>query len=108
MDIAINARHCRIPDSVRNQATQRFTRLRRLDRGITAGTLVFDVDAGGSRAEARLAVAGRPPLVAHGEGPTARGAMKVALSRVERQIKRRRQRLLDRRMRPLQTEQAEP
>jgi ribosomal subunit interface protein len=99
MDITINARHCKVPDSLRNQAQQRFTRLARIDRRLTAATLVFEVQHNVKRVEARIAVAGGPPLVSHDEGATLRNAMDGALDRVERQLKRRRQRMLDRRTR---------
>lgn len=99
MDVTINARHCTVPDSLRNQALQRLTRLERMHRRITAGTVIFDGSANSQAVEARLAVAGGPPLVAHAEGSTMRGALDAALGRVERQLKRRRRRDLDKRSR---------
>ena len=99
MDITINARHCKVPDSLRNQAHQRIARFERLDRRITAATLVFDGAANQRTAEARLALAGGPPLVGHAEAPTLRAAMDGALDRLERQLKRQRERRLDRRTR---------
>ncbi|HUF51703.1 MAG TPA: ribosome-associated translation inhibitor RaiA [Longimicrobiales bacterium] len=99
MEITINARHCSVPDSLRNQAAQRLGRLERLDRRITAATLVFDGAANDRRAEARIAVAGGPPLVGQGRAATLRAAMDGAISRLERQLKRRRERMIDRRTR---------
>ncbi|HEX2166909.1 MAG TPA: HPF/RaiA family ribosome-associated protein [Longimicrobiales bacterium] len=100
MEIRINARHGKMPESLRNQAEQRFSRLERLDSRITAGALVVDGSTRMHRAEARLLTAGGPPLIAHGEGPTLRGAIDSALHRVERQLKRRGERRLARRSRP--------
>jgi putative sigma-54 modulation protein len=97
MDITINARHHKVPDSLRHQAEYRFERLARLERRLTGATLVFDADRGTKRAEARATVAGGPPIIGNGEGPTLRNALDAALDRMERQLKRRRQRLLDRR-----------
>lgn len=99
MDVTINARHCTVPDSLRNQALQRLNRLERIDRRITGGTVIFDGAGNERRVEARLAVAGGPPVVGHGDGNTLRGAMDGALNRLERQIKRRRKRAIDRRSR---------
>jgi ribosomal subunit interface protein len=99
MEITINARQGRLPDSVRNQAVQRFSRLERLDRRISTGTLVIDAISNGHRAEARLLAAGGPPLVGHAEAGTLRGAIDGALERLERQVKRRRERRLARRSR---------
>ena len=97
MEITINARHLTLPDSLRNQVTQRLTRMQRLNRRITGGTIVFDIERGIRRAEARLAVAGGPPLLGHGKGPTLRAAMDGALERLERQLKRRHDRMIARR-----------
>jgi ribosomal subunit interface protein len=99
MDITVNARHCTIPDSVRNQATQRLLSMRRLDPRLTGGAIVFIAERGERHAEARLAVTGGPPLVGHGSGPTLRSAMDRALDRLARQLKRRRERMTDRRTR---------
>lgn len=99
MEVRINARHGKLPDSLRNQAEQRFSRLERLDRRITAGSLVIDGNARMHRAEARLLAAGGPPLIGHAEGPTLRGAIDGALHRLERQLKRRGERRIARRTR---------
>jgi ribosomal subunit interface protein len=97
MEVTINARHCTVPESLRNQATQRLTRLQRQHRRLTGGTIVFEAEREVRRAEARLAVAGGPPLIGRGEGPTLRVALDNALDRLERQLKRRRERFVARR-----------
>jgi ribosomal subunit interface protein len=99
MEITINARHTQLPESIRNQAEQRFRRLERLDRRVTAGSLVVDGSTRTPTAEARLAAAGGPPLIGHAEGPTLRGAIDTALNRLERQLKRRGERRIARRTR---------
>lgn len=99
MEITIIARHSQLPDSVRNQAEQRFRRLERLDRRITAGSLVVDGNTRTHTAEARLVAAGGPPLIGHAEGPTLRGAIDTAIDRLERQLKRRGERRIARRTR---------
>jgi putative sigma-54 modulation protein len=99
MEITINARHCTVPVSLRNQAMQRIMRLQRLHRRLTGGTIVFEVEREVRRVDARLAVAGGPPLIGHGEGATLRAALDGALDRLERQLKRRRERIIARRTR---------
>ena len=99
MEIRINARHGKLPESLRNQAEQRFLRLERLGRRITAGSLVIDGTARLHRAEARVLAAGGPPLIGHAEGPTLRAAIDGALHRLERQLKRRGERRVARRTR---------
>ena len=99
MDVTINARHCKVPDSLKNQAEQRFARMERIDRRITTATLVFDEAAGVRRAEARLTIPGGSLLVGHGQGATLRAAMDGALNRLDRQLKRSRDRRVARRTR---------
>jgi ribosomal subunit interface protein len=101
MDITINARHCKVPESLRNQATQRLARLARIDRRLTSAALVFEVENTMRRVEARVAVAGGPPIIGQGQGPTLRGALDNALDRLDRQVKRRRDRIVARRSRGL-------
>lgn len=99
MEITITARHGTVPDPIRNQAMRRLQRLKRLDRRLTGGAIVFEAERGERRADARLAVAGGPPLVGQGSGPTLRSAMDRALAKLETQLKRRRERMIDRRTR---------
>lgn len=99
MEITINARHGTVPDAIRNQATRRLQRLQRLERRLTGGVIVFEAERGERLADARLVMAGGPPLVGQGSGPTLRSAMDRALERLETQLKRRRERLIDRRTR---------
>lgn len=99
MDITINARHCTVPESLRNQAVRRLTHLDRIHARVTSATVIFEGAANSRRVEARLSVAGGPPLVSHGDDATLRGALDGALSRLERQLKRRRKRSLDMRLR---------
>jgi ribosomal subunit interface protein len=97
MEISIHARHGKLPESLKNQANQRLARLERFDRRLTSAALVIDGAAGRHHAEARLAPAGGPPLIGHGEAPTLRAAIDTAIDRVERQLKRRGERRVARR-----------
>ena len=111
MEIRINARHGKLPESLRNQAEQRFMRLERLGRRITAGSLVIDGTARLHRAEARVLAAGGPPLIGHAEGPTLRAAIDGALQRLERQLKRRGERRIAQRTRgpaPVESDEVTP
>jgi ribosomal subunit interface protein len=92
MDISIKGRHTRVGDSLRAQAEFRMERMQRLEDRITAATITFESANTVKSAEARLAVAGGPPVISHGEGATLRNALDAAMDRIERQLKRRRQR----------------
>jgi ribosomal subunit interface protein len=99
MDVKINARNLRVPDSLRAQVQFRLDRMQRLENRITAATITFEAENLTRSAEARLAVAGGPPIIGHGEGATLRNALDAAMDRIERQLKRRRQRSRDSRTR---------
>jgi ribosomal subunit interface protein len=99
MDIRITARQCTVPDSLRNQAEQRLARMARIDGRVTGATMVFESQHATRTVEARLAIAGGPPLVGQGAGATLRNAMDRALDRLDRQLKRRRDRVVARRTR---------
>ena len=103
MDLTISSRHVTVPESLRNQAEQRFARLEKLDRRVTGGTLVLAGEGNLRRAEARVSLAGSPPLLGTGEGPTLRNAMDRAIGRLERQLKARHSRTIDRRSRRTKT-----
>lgn len=103
MDVTIHARHTTVPESLRNQATQRIRRLRRFDASVGSATAVFDGQNGRKLVEVRVVPEGKPPLLAHGQGPTFRSALGRSLDRIERQLKRNRERQLGRRTRMVKT-----
>ena len=98
MEVTITARHCSIPDPVRERTSRLIARLERYEVRATSAIVNFEADHGARGVEARIAVAGGPPLVAHAEGPTFRSALDGAFDRIERQLKRRRQRVRRRRL----------
>jgi putative sigma-54 modulation protein len=92
MDVTITTRHCSIPDAVRDRMTRRIRKIDRFERRATAAHISFEADRRMRRVEARVDLAGGPPIVAHADGPTFRNALDRAIDRLERQIKRRRDR----------------
>jgi ribosomal subunit interface protein len=99
MDVTINARHLKVGDSLRAQADYRLERLQRLEPRITSATITLEAVGTDRQAEARLGVAGGPPIIGHGSGATLRNALDGAMDRIERQLKRRRQRMRNNRTR---------
>jgi ribosomal subunit interface protein len=92
MEVTITARHCSVPDSVREHTSRLFRRLERYDARAISAVVNFAADHGTKNVEARLALPGGPPILAHADGPTFRGALERAIDRLEYQLKRRRQR----------------
>lgn len=92
MEVKITTRRCSIPDSVREHMERLIGRIERYDAGTTALNVSFDAENGVKSVDARVAVPGAPPLVAHAAGPTFRSALDRATRRIERQLRRNRQR----------------
>lgn len=92
MEVKITTRHCSIPDSVHNHMNRLIGRLERYEARTTAVNVSFDDEHGVKSVDARITVPGAPPLVAHAAGPTFRMALDRATRRIERQLRRSRQR----------------
>lgn len=97
MDISINARHCTVPESIRNQTEIRLQRVARFNPVVQGGTVNFSAEGSDRRVDVRLAMKGSSPLIGQGSGPTFRTALDRAIDRVERQLKSRNQRHRSRR-----------
>lgn len=87
MQISISARGIELPESVRERAESRISRLTRYDDRLTKAEVVFSSDHGVSRAEIRMT--GPHAIVAHGAGGTHRSALDQAVDRLSRQLRRR-------------------
>jgi ribosomal subunit interface protein len=92
MDVTITARHCTISNGIHEETLRRVRRFDRFRARITAVHVYFDADHGQKTCEARLSMAGGPPLVARSAGPTFRDAVDQTIDRLERQLKRQRDR----------------
>ncbi len=91
MDITVAARHTTVPDSLHEHAHRLARRLDRYEPRAASLAVMFEYVNGIRSAEARLSVAARPPMIAHGTGPTWRNALNQAVDRIERQLRRSRQ-----------------
>lgn len=92
MDVTITARHCTVPDALREQTRRRVARLERFHRRAKSASVNFDADRGRKRCEARIQVDGGPPLFASYDDTSFRAALNGTLDRLERQLKRQRER----------------
>jgi len=91
MDITISARHTTVPESLHDHAHRLGRRLDLYEPRAASLAINLDQVNGVRSAEARLSVAGRPPMIAMGTGPTWRNALNQAVDRIERQLRRSRQ-----------------
>jgi ribosomal subunit interface protein len=97
MEVTITARHCAIPESLRDQTERLLRRFQRIHTRATSAVACFEKEAFEKNVEIRLNVGGGPPLIAHASGPTFRAALDRTVDRLDRQVKRRRDRWVQRR-----------
>jgi ribosomal subunit interface protein len=102
MRTTITARHCEIPDALRERALTVVERLGNIARRPMEATVVFDADGPNRTAELRLHVARGEVLVAKGEGEDHRTALDRAEEKMRRQVEKVAQ---PRRSRPSQAKQ---
>lgn len=101
MDVTISTLHCTVPAPVRQRAEEKIRRLERYEPRIISADVVFDIDHGLHRVEARMIVAGGPMIIGHGTGEDFRTALDRVTDRLARQLRRRRERRRDHRGDPL-------
>ena len=97
----ITARHCEIPNALRDRTVEVVERLANLASRPMESAVVFDTDGTEPRVEIRLHVARGETLIATGAGADHR----TALDRAEEKLKRQIERAADwpRRGRPIQS-----
>jgi ribosome-associated translation inhibitor RaiA len=93
MEVTVSAIHCTIPESLHDHAARLARRLDRLEPRAASLAFTFENPNGLRTAEARLTSAEGPLMLARATGPTYRAAMNQVVDRIERQLKRRRERV---------------
>ncbi len=88
MQTTITARHCEIPDALRERAAAVVDRLGSIASRPIEATVVFDADGLQSTAEIRLHLARGEVLVATGEAEDHRTALDRAEEKLRRQVEK--------------------
>jgi ribosomal subunit interface protein len=88
MQTTITARHCEIPEALRERALTVVERLGNIARRPMEATVVFDADGAGRTAELRVHVARGEVLVAKGEAEDHRTALDRAEEKLRRQLEK--------------------
>ncbi len=86
MHTTITARHCEIPEDLKDRAEQIISRLGSFAQRPVECTVVFESDHKLASAEVRLHVARGKTFVATGEGPDHRTALDRAEERLRHQL----------------------
>ena len=88
MRVQIAARHCDVPDSVRQRTEEQITRLAKYDPRVGSAEVVYEEVKRIKKVEVVLSVDRSEPVVAHGEGEEFRTALDKAVDRLTRKLKR--------------------
>ena len=92
MNVTISARHCEIPDSLRDATERRVSGLSRYNPRLADAEVTYEVENVSHEVEIRLAVPGGEPLIARGTGADVRISFQRGIGRAQRQLRRARER----------------
>jgi ribosomal subunit interface protein len=95
MRVQIAARHCEIPDTVRDRTEEQLGKLSKYDPRLSAAEVVFEVEKHKKKVDAVLKVDREEPVKASGEGMEFREAVDQMVDRLSRILRRRRKQLKD-------------
>lgn len=95
MRVQITARHCDVPEPVRDRTETQVRKLTRYDPRVSSAEIVFEVEKHVKKVEGILSVDRDEPVVAHGEGDDFRPAVDQMVDRLGRILRRRRSQRTD-------------
>ena len=95
MRVQIAARHCEIPESIRNRTEEQLEKLSKYEPRLSGAEVVFEVEKHLKKVDAILKVDREEPVVAKGEGMEFREAVDQMVDRLSRILRRRRKQKKD-------------
>jgi ribosomal subunit interface protein len=95
MRVQIAARHCDIPQTVRDRTEEQLGKLSRYEPRLSGAEVVFEVEKHLKKVDAVLKVDREEPVVAGGEGAEFREALDQMVDRLSRILRRRRKQMKD-------------
>lgn len=95
MRVQIAARHCDIPQTVRDRTEEQLGKLSRYEPRLSGAEVVFEVEKHLKKVDAVLKVDREEPVVAGGEGEEFREALDQMVDRLSRILRRRRKQKKD-------------
>lgn len=95
MRVQITARHCEVPDAVRERAHQLMEKLTKYEPRLLSAEVVFDEERHNRKVEVILSVGGGAPVVAQADDREFRAALDKAADRAGRVLRKRRDRVVD-------------
>ena len=95
MRVQIAARHCDIPDTVRNRTEELLGKLSKYEPRLSGAEVVFEVEKHRKKVDAVLKVDREEPVVAKGEADEFKEALDQMVDRLSRILRRRRKQMKD-------------
>jgi ribosomal subunit interface protein len=95
MRVQIAARHCEIPDTVRDRTEEQLGKLSKYEPRLSGAEVVFEIEKHKKKVDAILKVDRGEPVVAGGEGVEFREAVDQMVDRLSRILRRRRKQMKD-------------
>ena len=95
MRVQISARHCEIPDTIRERTEEQLGKLSKYDPRLSGADVVFEVEKHLKKVESVVKVDREEPVVASGEGAEFREALDQMVDRLSRMLRRRRKQQKD-------------
>ena len=95
MRVQISARHCEIPDTIRERTEEQLGKLSKFDPRLSGAEVVFEVEKHLKKVESVVKVDREEPLVVSGEGVEFREALDQMVDRLSRMLRRRRKQKKD-------------
>lgn len=90
MRVQIAARHCEVPNTVRDRTEEQLEKLSRYEPRISGAEVVFEVEKHLKKVDAILKVDRGEPAIASGEGTEFREAVDQMVDRLSKILRRRR------------------
>lgn len=101
MRVITTARHCDIPDSLREHAIELMTKMMRFDAQVSHGEVIFETEKHLRRVEGILSIDGSPQLIARGEAQEFRPALDQMIDRLSGRLRKQRAQRKDHQALPL-------
>jgi putative sigma-54 modulation protein len=95
MNVEITARHCTLPEELKERAESRMRKMLRFDERIQDARLVVSLEKSRFNVDALVLASGHQ-IMSHAEEETDRGAIEQVLDRLEAQVRRHRDRVVKR------------
>jgi len=95
MRVQIAARHCEVPDTVRDRTEEQLGKLSRYNPRLSGAEVVFEIEKHLKKVDAILKVDREEPVLASGEGIEFREAVDQMVDRLSKILRRRRKQMKD-------------